>query len=107
MQGFFILTFAWAGKPPVVVSPNRVFKEEERPSLNFISGSFTITHKADRIVFVGDDGSIWLMKDRYETGRFPKKLRGSLADKKREFKGLFSPHHPLGDIANELLGVRK
>lgn len=63
MLGTFVC-FDNAGKVDVVRS-GKMGLLRGHPMLTDISESFRYAQKAERVLFVGDDGSVWLMKDRF------------------------------------------
>jgi hypothetical protein len=86
MRGFFICTYPeWTQKKvqsiPVADAFNNI---EGPPRAEHISRSWEPIAQAERVTFVGDDGSIWLIKDRDE-GPLPKRLRLGSAAKDKGF----------------------
>jgi hypothetical protein len=83
MKGLFVCVYAeYMKRDPEVFPANEAAKRDHGPpKVTDISKSYMPIQMAERVVFIGADGSIWLMKDRYETGKFPKRIRAQAGGK--------------------------
>lgn len=77
--GNFVLVFIGHRAQNVVLRTRRIPSEGETPTLNDIVDDVMRVRFAFRIVFVGDDGAVWLMKDKWSTRRLPTLLRKPMA----------------------------
>jgi hypothetical protein len=63
MRGNFIC-FHPGGKVSIHLS-NKMSWMQSEPRIEDISQSYRPIQEAERVLFIGDDGSVYLMKDRY------------------------------------------
>jgi hypothetical protein len=71
-MGQFVLT--GKGRTEVRESRERDLDDDPMSVLN-INATLEIVARAERILFIAACGDIWLVKDRFEPGKLPLKLR--------------------------------